>query len=561
MLSHINIKNFAIVDRLDLEFNQGLSVITGETGAGKSIVFDALGLILGDRGDSSMIRYGEDKSEISAEFTIQDNPQAKNWLLQMEMLAEEEDVLLIRRIIHREGRSRAFINGIPAAIQNLRQLGDYLVDIHGQHEHQSLLKADKHRSLLDEYAESEEKVKTLALLYRQWQDKIAERDALNQSEEERQLQMEILSHQVNELVALSLMEGEYSNLENDFKMASNAKELLSECQLSLESLDGEEASVSQLLNQTLHNLERAANWDDNLSSILELINTATIQVDEAVSGLRHYLNNLDLDPQRLQELEERMSLVHQLSRKHRVKPEELPAVQLQLQEQLSKLENSGETQAMLDTEISELEKRYLKLAKEISKLRKQGAKDLAQKIEQSIHELGMPGGKFHIQLEELPVEQAAATGLEKIHFQVSANPGQPVQALAKVASGGELSRISLAIQVITASKARTPTLVYDEVDVGIGGGIAEVVGRQLRHLSRVNQVISVTHLPQVAAQGHNHIKVSKFVSEGITNTDMTALDEKERIEEIARMLGGVKITQQTIAHAKEMIEQANKAQV
>lgn len=552
MLQHLSIRNFTIISALDLEFNRGMTVLTGETGAGKSILIDALLLTLGGRADSSIIQPGSERCTINASFNIQQLPAAQQWLQEHELASEQE--CLLRRIVNSDGRSRGFINDQAVTIQQLRELSNLLVSIHGQHEHQALLKPDKQRMLLDAYAGHHALCKQVSETYSRWREAQDQLAALQTQNQQRAARHELLSYQVQELNNLALEANECQQLDQEQRQLANTEQLLESYQTILNFLaDNEEVNVLNLLNSAQTQLTHLQSLDNKLQNANELLNNTLIQAEELSNELRHYFDHLELNPERLQVVEQRLSAVHELARKHRVAPEELLDLQQRLAAELNQLENSDLLVQQLQQTISQLADAYQQVAKQLSQSRQQAAQRLAPLIETSIHELNMPGGRFKV--EFIPNENAQFTsyGLERIEFHVSANPGQPVQPLAKVASGGELSRISLAIHVLTAQNDTTPTLIFDEVDVGIGGGTAEIVGRLLRTLASSTQVLCVTHLPQVAAQSHHHLQVGKTNTRDSTQTDVRVLDKNTKIQEIARMLGGVKITEQTLAHAREMV--------
>ncbi len=555
MLTHIHIWNFAIVEQLDIEFESGLTVLTGETGAGKSILLDALNLALGDRADTSVIRHGSDKAEISVTFSLNDCAEAGNWLAEHEMQSEDE--CIIRRTINRNGPSRAFINGIPATVQQLRELGEMLVDLHGQHEHQSLLQRDIQRRLLDDYANHKDLLQQVSTAYDKWLSLQEQWQRLSSANQDRDSRLELLRYQVKELESLNLQPGEAGELEAEHKRLANASHLLQTAQRVLGMLDeNDETSVHQALNLSHGDISDLARVDAQLNPITELLNNAIIQVQETISELRHYAENLELDPERLQEVEQRINAMHTLSRKHRVEAEELVNLLPTLQQERDDLEQADIKLDGLQKQIQHAKEAFTKSAAKLTQSRKKTAKQLSEKISDAMQSLSLQGGKFDVALESVPEARWNTQGCETIDFLVSANPGQPVKPLTKVASGGELSRISLAIQVITAQAARIPSLIFDEVDVGIGGRVAEIVGLQLRALGQHRQVVCVTHLPQVAALGHHHLQVSKLTGKDTTITEIKHLDSKQRIDEVARMLGGIEITDQTLSHAKEMIERA-----
>lgn len=554
MLTHLYIRDFAIIDHVELELAGGMTALTGETGAGKSILVDALGLVLGDRADSNVIRHGCERAEVSATFDIAGLPAFKAWLNEQGIDAEEE--CLIRRIITREGRSRGFINNHPVPMQTLQQAGSWLVDIHGQHEHQSLLRREVQRDLLDDYAGHGPLRSELAECYYQWQSLNEKWQGLHRAAAERESRLDVLRYQVQELGALNPSADEAAILEQEHSRLHHANRLLETSQRALNTLYEDEGSLVAQLGHITQDLDQLHRYDSRLATPLQLLNDAAIQLDEAASELRNYVNDVDLDPQRLNEVENRMNALHDAARKHRVAVEELGALHARLKEELATLENCDVQLETLQKEIKAAAQRYQDLAKKLSAGRNKAAKTLATQVSHHIQELGMPGGRFSIALEARDAAHFSPHGMEQVEFQVSANPGQPLRPLTKVASGGELSRISLAIQVITSRSVRVPALVFDEVDVGIGGGIAEMVGKQLRTLGGSHQVLCVTHLPQVAALAHHHLQVAKQTRGGQTFTVITPLTETARCEEIARMLGGMEITSQTRAHAKEMVTRA-----
>ena len=555
MLSHITIKNLAVVDSLDLELHSGLTVLTGETGAGKSILIDALGLVLGDRAEASAIRHGAERADIAAEFDLQDKT-IEQWLENNELDSDGE--CLIRRTVNAKGRSRGFINGQPVPLQILRELGEQLVNIHGQNTHQALLKSDEQRLLLDNFAGSSKLRKELNQCYQQWKKTAAQYQQLQQDTAERDAKLELLRFQVQELQQFELQENELPALEDEHRKLSNASRLIeSSRNIHFQLVQDEQNSINQQLNHCLAELQPLAELDKSLQAVTELVNNALIQVDEAGSELRHYLDSLDLDPERLQWLDTRISGIYDLARKHRVETHELYMHGATLQQELVQLENADVHLEALLEEVSSLQKQYVKLAKKLTGKRGKAALLLAEQVSKHIHELGMERCVFEIRLLPYDSEQPQLNGMEAIEFYVSTNPGQPLRPLCKVVSGGELSRISLAIQVVTAQFSQIPTLIFDEVDVGIGGGIAEMVGNKLRLLGSSDagqqaQILCVTHQAQVASQAHQHLQVYKHSDDEQTSTGISPLDEEQRIEELSRMMGGVKITEQTRSHAREM---------
>ena len=556
MLAYLYIRDFAIVRELSLAFEPGYTVLTGETGAGKSILIDALALVLGDRADSDVIRHGCQRADVSAGFALQPSHDASKWLKEHDLFDEPECVL--RRVVEVEKPSRGFINGRPVPIQMLRELSDYLVDVHGQHEHQSLLRRDAQRQILDDYAGLEESVRRIEGQYHEMQSLRERLEALKQQTADREARVELLRYQVREFDALGLTADEIPALEEEHARLANGAELIEGVQTVTQIMqENEETSVSQQLARAIRQLESLGQYDARLGEIVALLNEAAIQIDEAGGRLRHYLDSLELDPARLQTVERRLSTVHDLARKHKVKPEELPAVHARLRIELSDVENLDTSLGQLQDKLKNARATYLKEAKDISRGRETAAKKFARVVTDEMQELGMPGGKFSVALAALPEGEAGAYGLERIEFLVSANPGLPARPLAKVASGGELSRICLALQVVLAGAGRIPTMIFDEVDVGIGGRVAEVVGRKLRALGQTRQVLCITHLAQVAAQGAQHVLVQKRNEGKVTLAEAMPLGDRERTLEIARMIGGVEISKQTLAHAKDMLTRAS----
>ncbi len=558
MLTHIHVRNLAIVDEIEVELAAGMTTLTGETGAGKSILVDALGLVLGDRADSSVIRHGCERAEISASFDSGDNAAAGRWLQSQELDMDGECQL--RRVINREGRSRGYINGRPVPVQSLREIGELLVDIHGQHEHQSLLRSTVQRQLLDDFGGHRELLAEVRTLYEDLKTTQQQLDAARQEDADRDARLDLLRYQSQELAALGLTVEEIGNLDEEHARQANAGRLLEACQQGLARLDADDGdSVHALLSQTLDELAELARLDSGLAETTGLLNEAAVLVQEGISSLRHYSEQLEIDPQRLQWLEERIGILHDLARKHRCKPVELPAVEADINHALDAIEHSDQRRADLESRLSELETAYQHAAGQLTRKRQRAAANFGKQITAAMQTLGMAGGVFEVSVRPRADTSPGAQGLDVIEFMVSANPGQPVQPLSKVASGGELSRISLSIQVISADSETIPTLIFDEVDSGIGGGVAEIVGQKLRALAGNRQVLCVTHLPQVAAQAHRQMQVSKLAGDNVTRTSIRELAADERIDELARMLGGMKITRQTREHAREMLAQGQRS--
>lgn len=555
MLAHLSIRNYAIVEQLDLELRPGMSVITGETGAGKSIMLDALGLALGDRADSGVVRPGADKADILASFELGEIAEARQWLAERDL--DNDGPCILRRVITAEGRSRAYINGTPCPLGDLKSLGELLIDIHSQHEHQSLLKPDTHRRLLDAYAGAGELARQVQLAAQRWRQTRSELQRLSQSSEEQHARQQLLSYQLEELDNLALGAGELEALEQEQRTLGNAEALLGACRQVIDICsENDGGTVLGSLRCSVQRLSAGQGQPAALEEAVALLASAQIQVEEAVSSLNRFIDHFDADPRRLQQVEERLDSIYSLARKHRVQPAELAELQQRLRDELAGLHAGDAAIERLGEELAAYARHYQERAGELSARRRDAAGRLAAAVETEMQRLGMPGGRFAIALQPQAGEEPQPHGQEQVEFQVSANPGQPLKNIARVASGGELSRISLAIQVITAQTSRTPTLVFDEVDVGIGGPTAEVVGQLLRRLGERGQVITVTHLPQVAAQGHQHLFVHKQRGSDATRTAVAVLGPHQRIEEVARMLGGLDLTRESLAHARKMIASA-----
>jgi DNA repair protein RecN (Recombination protein N) len=555
MLTDIHIRNFTIVEEADLEFDGGLTALTGETGAGKSILIDALGLVLGDRADGNVIRHGCERAEISAGFAIQDLPAVARWLEDRDLQADGECQL--RRVINRDGRSRGFINNLPAPLQSLRELGEQLVDIHGQHEHQSLLHAAVQRQLLDDFAAQDAPLADITALFNDWKATREELEAVIRTGQERAARLDLLHYQLQELEALQLDADEITRLEREHSRLANAEELLGACRRGLERLyDDETGSAYRQISQTLAETEHLVAIDDRLSATAQLLDEILVLVQECADGLRHQAEGLEVDPVHLQALETRIGLIHDLSRKHRCTPEQLPSVQEAMRRELDTLEDADQRHAILQSRLDALESVYRETARQLSVRRREAGRRFGKQVTEAMQALGMPGGVFQVDVQYDKDSPFGPHGQDAIAFLVSANPGQPVEALSRVASGGELSRISLAIQVMSPRSACIPTLIFDEVDTGIGGGVAEIVGQKLRTLGANRQVFCVTHLAQVAALANQQLQVTKLAAEDTTRTRIRKLDVDERIDELARMLGGIEITRQTREHARDMMERA-----
>jgi len=552
MLTTIQIDNFAIIDHLEVDFQSGMTVLTGETGAGKSIIVDALSLVLGDRADPTVVRNNCKQADISATFDISRLPDIEKWLTEHE-LSEQTDCLL-RRIISKEGRSKAYINGHPATLNMMKSLGEQLVDIHGQHAHQALLRPGMQSRLLDNFATHGKLLSVLSNQWQHWQQLLTELQQLQHSEQERRDRHELLDYQVSELAQFGINAKEISTIDAEFNRLANSNQLLEETSRQLHNLyQNEGQSAFEMVNQATVSLEQLSEMDKSLSPVIELLHSAGIQIQEASQELREYQQQLEMDPEKLKELDLRLSQLHDLARKHRIEVKELPELQIRLAEELEELTHSSRRLDGLEQEVISARTSYLDAADALSKSRHQAAKKLNKAISNYLTQLGMSGGKFEVNFETLQEDRYNSEGTEKITFLVTANPGQPLQPLTKVASGGELSRISLAIQVVTVTDSSIPCLIFDEVDVGIGGGTAEVVGNLLNEISTQSQVLCVTHQAQVAAKGCQHYRVMKTSSNKNTSTYLEDLQQDLRTEEIARMIGGIEITEQTRKHAEEML--------
>ncbi|AMU15825.1 DNA repair protein RecN [Burkholderia cenocepacia] len=547
MLRHLSIRDFVIVAALDLEFDSGFSVFSGETGAGKSILIDALALALGERADASVVRTGCGRADITAEFTAHD--RVARWL--DEHAFDAEDTVMLRRVIDANGRSRAFINGTSATLAQLRELGEMLVDIHGQHAHQLLMRPDAQRELFDTHAGLVADAANVARAWRVWRDATQAIDAAKAHERELQLEREKLAWQLAELDKLAPQAGEWDEVSNEHKRLSHSANLIEGVRGALNALSESDDAMLAQLGAIVSKLRSLADYDTALGDALASLEPAEIQLQEAVYSLSHYAQRVDLDPERLAQVEARLDALHSTARKFRLPPDTLHEEHAARRAQLAALDAAADLGA-LEAAQAKAREAYLADAKRLSKARAQAAKALGTAVTAGMQELSMAGGNFEVAL--VPLADGGPHGLEQVEFRVAGHPGVPLRPLAKVASGGELARISLALAVIASAASPTPTLIFDEVDTGIGGGVAEVVGRLLHQLGRDRQVLCVTHLPQVAARGDHHFQVAKGADErGGTVSTVVALDRANRIEEVARMLGGLEITATTRKHAKEML--------
>ena len=549
MLKFLAIRDFVIVSSLELDFSAGFTALTGETGAGKSILIDALSLALGERGDVTMVRNGCERAEIAAEFDIAALPHLQAWLSEQE-LAGDDGVCLLRRVLDANGRSRGFINGRSATLQQMRDAGEQLLDIHGQHAHQSLLRPDAQRALLDGYAGVTADAEKVAALYRDWQALRRRRISLSENADAVAAERELLRFQRDELEGLGFNAADWQELQADYARLAHAASLLETAAFGIETLSEADTACLAQLNALMARLRDGMAHDASLGETLRMLESAQAELQEAVYALRHYQQRLDTDPQRLHEQEQRIQDVMDAARKHRVAPEQLDETLQRIMARLAELGGDADLAALEQQEKS-TQQNYLAAAQKLTTARKKAADKLAREITEAMQTLAMQGGSFAVAL--LPLADGNVCGLETIEFQVAANPGVPVRSLTKVASGGELSRISLAIQVAASQVASVPTLIFDEVDSGIGGRVAEIVGHLLKKLGKDYQVLCVTHLPQVAAAADHQWQVSKAAENGVTLSHIAVLDGGQRVEEIARMLGGVKITETTRKHAAEML--------
>ncbi|MDT4291121.1 DNA repair protein RecN [Methylomonas sp. MO1] len=552
MLLNLNIIDLAVVDALDLDLDPGMSVLTGETGAGKSILLTALGLALGDRSDSGYVRPGSKRAEVNIEFDLAKAPLVKQWLIDNEL--DDDGQCMIRRTISDDGRSKAYINNRPVNLQTLQGLSRQLVEIHGQHAHLTLLDSEEQRRLLDGFAGNQALLDKLNSCYQDWKQAHKQLHQLLKAGSDQAEREELLRYQLDELQQLNLENFDYQALADEHHKLANLGKILSVGQQQLDILyDNDQQSVTDMLGHVIHAINELAQYAGELNGVSELLSDAEIQIGEATQQLRRFLEYQEADPQQLTWLENQIGVIQSLSRKHKIQPEELPELAVRFATELDNLSHSSERIESLNADCERLLSQYRKQAGELSTSRRQAGAELQQRISDAIKELGMPHGEFLVNLRTPEDTEPQRNGVDSIEFLVSTNPGLPAKPLAKVASGGELSRISLAIQVTTSTDKTTPTMIFDEVDSGIGGGIAEIVGQKLRRLSKNRQVLCVTHLPQVASQAHQHLFVAKNQKAAVTSSTVRRLSDDERVNEVARMLGGVTITENTLAHAREML--------
>jgi DNA repair protein RecN (Recombination protein N) len=557
MLMNLQVRDFAIVEKIDIEFESGMTVLTGETGAGKSILVDALGLVLGERGSAQLVREGAKRAEFAAEFDVSRLAQVRAWLEESALELDED--CLLRRIINADGRSRAFINGNAVPLSQLKSLGELLLDIHGQHFHQSLARRPIQRDLLDHYGGLLDQRAETATRYSSWIAVTERLQSLQDADADRASRLDLLTFQLQELESLGTTTAESGDLNNERKKLQNSGRLADGVSAALDALiDSDAANANALIAEATRSIASLADVDSSLAPLLEILDSAGIQVSEATETLRRYGDDLDMDPQRRDWVEERLDALQAIARKHRVEARELPALHDRLKSELDELTHSQERGLELEKQATRLREEFLSMAGRLSKKRAKAASAFSAAVSEAMSGLGMPGGKFEIALKQLDEESARPWGMDDIEFLISANPGQKPQPLAKIASGGELSRMSLAIQVIASDGSEIPTMVFDEVDSGVGGGVAEMVGRRLQEIGENRQVLSVTHLPQVASLADQHFRISKISDGKSTRTGLKVLESDERVEELARMLGGVEITRKTLEHAAEMLAGARR---
>lgn len=557
MLLSLAIRNLAIIDTLELEFGPGFTVLTGETGAGKSILIDAIGLAIGTRGEASLVRSGQERAEISAEFALADAPAARAWLQEQELLdADQPDLCVLRRVVHAEGRTRAFVNNAPVSAGALRELGETLIEVFGQNQSQTLVRPEVQRELLDSFGDHGAALAAVGAPAREWARLEREIARLASAGARDPAQVEFLRYQARELEALNLQPGELEQLDADHRRLANAGRLLEDGTQALEQLYGGEACADDLLSGAAQRLAGLADLDAGFADVEAQVASLQAQLREAAQDLQRRLDRLDLDPAQLADVERRLSGIHELARKHRVRPEQLPDRLAELQRGIEEAELASGGAERLREQQRAIEARYREAAARLGTRRREAAQRFARQVTQTVRKLGMPNADFVVAVEAAGSATPSVHGADLVRFDFSANPGQPPRPMAKVASGGELSRLSLAIQVACRASGGAATMIFDEVDAGIGGGVAEIVGQQLRALGASRQVLCVTHLAQVAAQGRAHWSIYKQVDKGMTFTRLKALDDDGRVDELARMMGGVEITASTRAHARDLLDRA-----
>ena len=553
MLQELSIQNLALIEKLVLQFDAGFTTLTGETGAGKSILLDALGLALGERADSTLVRHNTPKADVTALFELNHLPHVVDWLTEQEL--EDDKQCYLRRTVTAEGRSKAYINGHPVAANQLKTLARMLIDIHGQHEHQNLLSAHQQIHLLDAYANHPALLEQTHSAYQQWQKINQELEQRQAAQADFQSRLELLSFQKNEFDQAAPQSNEFETLSEEQNQLSHANEIKQACSQAYAAIEEEQGAVDNI-NHAIQSLESIIEYNPGMQPVVDQLNSALIELQEAASEVHHHAENIELDPQQLSEIEERLATLFGLAKKYNIEPENLVAKKQQIEDALSELQHSDASLESLKQQRDQAWANFQKAATTLKKSRQKAAKKLSTVVTEGMQQLGMPNGEFAVTLNDS--DKPSATGFDKVTFSVTANKGQPLQPLAKVASGGELSRISLAIQVATSEVASLPTLIFDEVDVGIGGGIAEVVGEKMQILGQSKQILSITHLPQVASHGDQHLFIQKQTVGDLTSTQVSELSPEQRVAELARMLGGKDLTQQTLDHAAEMLQLAQK---
>lgn len=555
MLSFLHIQNLALINQLELEFKPGLTVLTGETGAGKSILLDGLGLVLGERADSNLVRHGKDKATVTAEFDLTQAPDQQAWLQQNDLEdANQISSCIIQRSVNADGRSKAYINGRPTTLSKLKELGQQLIVIHGQHQHQALVNPDTQRELLDRFGQHQPLANQVKQHFKTWQNLTQQLRALQAAQQDAQAKLELLEFKFQEFHKIKPLSGEFDQLSEEQRTLAHANDIKTAGLQAYEQLDGETSAASHI-SKALGEITRAVAYSPALAQQQQRLESLLIELQEIANELYHYSDNIELDPYRLDEVDSRLGQLHALAKKYHLTPDTLAEFYQQLGEQLHSLTHQDEHQLALEQDIAKAHGELLKACSLLTKARQTTAKQLNASITTAMQALGMAAGRFEVAISPTEV---TLYGQDKIEFLIQTNTGQPAQPLQKIASGGELSRISLAIQVACAQVSQTATLIFDEVDVGIGGAVAEIVGQKMRTLGHQRQVFAVTHLGQVASYGNQHFKVAKQTQQDETVTQVMALEQNLRVQEIARMIGGIEITEQTIGLANELLEQANQ---
>lgn len=555
MLSFLHIQNLALINQLELHFDAGLTVLTGETGAGKSILLDGLGLVLGERADSSLVRHGKAKATVTAEFDLSHAPEQQAWLQTQDLEDDNQPThCIIQRSLTQDGRSKAYINGRPTTLGKLKELGQQLIVIHGQHQHQALVTPDTQRNLLDRYGQHQALVQQTNQAYKTWQALTQTLNQLLSDQQDAQAKLELLNFKHQEFAKLNPMVGEFEQLTEEQRKLAHANDIKTAGLQAYECLDGEASAVS-LINKALTHIESAIAFSPALAEQQQRLESLLIDVQELANELHHSSDKIELDPFRLDEVDQRLGQLHALAKKYQLDPDHLTSYYQDLSHQLNDLNHQDEKQVQLEQAIKAAKTQLNQACDQLTSARQESAKHLSKTITESMHALGMAQGHFDVALSPVP---ANLHGQDKIEFLIQTNPGQPAQPLQKIASGGELSRISLAIQVACAQVGQTATLIFDEVDVGIGGAVAEIVGQKMRSLGHQRQVFAVTHLGQVASYGNQHFKVAKSNELNETLTKVTEISLEDRVDEIARMIGGIEITKQTLGLASELLDKANQ---